>query len=55
MNPLVKQLDKRTFDVFYGNGFDNWTRFRRFHWGVKPVAGKHVSRQQINQIETILG
>ena len=54
MNPFIKQLDNRTYDVFYGNGFHNWTRFKKFHYGLKPVAGKHVDRQQINQINSLL-
>lgn len=52
--PLIKQIDNKTFDVFTGNGFHNWTRVKRFHWGIKPVEGKHLTRQQISELNSIL-
>lgn len=52
--PLIKRLDGKTFDVFTGNGFNNWTRVKRFHWGIKPVQGKFLNRQQIHELNELL-
>lgn len=54
MNPFIKKLDSKTFDVFFGNGYDGWTRVRRFHWGIKPVGGRHINRQQIHILNSLL-
>lgn len=47
----IRKLDRNTFDVFTGTGFDNWTRVRKFHWGVKPIAGGRIDRDTLNAIE----
>ena len=57
MNPaiLVKQVSRYVFDVFGGVGYDQWTRVRKQHWGIVPVAGERITRTQAKQIEQALG
>lgn len=47
---FIKRLDKNQYDVFIGNGWDNWTRIRRQHWGVQYVAGKRLPRSIISEL-----
>jgi hypothetical protein len=47
---FVKRLNKNEFDVFIGNGWNNWTRIRRNHWGVRVVGGARLSREVIHQL-----
>jgi hypothetical protein len=47
---LIRRLDHNRFDVFIGNGWDNWTRVRRHHWGVTVVAGKRIPRETIREL-----
>jgi len=47
---FIKQKEKHVFDVFVGNGWDNWTRVQRFHWGCKVVAGNHLPRNVIHEL-----
>lgn len=47
---LIRQLDPRTYDVFNGTGFEQWTRIRRFHWGFKPVQGVFLNRQVLKEV-----
>lgn len=50
----VRQLDRHIFDVFLHKGFDSWVRVRRFHWGVKPIAGERIDRDALNAINETL-
>jgi hypothetical protein len=47
---LIRRLDRNHFDVFLGNGWDNWTRVRRHHWGVAVVGGKRLPRETIREL-----
>jgi hypothetical protein len=48
---FIKRLAFNVFDVFIGNGWDNWTRVRRFKdGGVAVIDGKQVNRSTITQI-----
>jgi hypothetical protein len=47
---FVKRLDRNHYDVFIGNGWNNWTRIRRNHWGVSVVAGNRLPRDIIHQL-----
>jgi hypothetical protein len=38
---LVKQVSRYVYDIFGGVGYDTWTRVRKQHWGVVPVAGSY--------------
>lgn len=62
---IIRKLDRNTYDVFGGIGWPNadavpyasnacWTRIRRYHWGMKQIAGTFLPRQLLQQvIETI--
>lgn len=58
---LVRKLAPHVYDIFMGIGWPipdvfpgsitgTWTRVRKFHWGVKPVAGAFVSRGDCREI-----
>lgn len=47
---FIKRLAPNVYDVFNGNGWDNWTRVRRFKDGVKLIAGKPLNRSALNQV-----
>lgn len=49
-NMLIRQLSYNTFDVFIGDGWDNWTRIRKFHWGFKPIAGQFIPRHILREV-----
>lgn len=61
---LIRRLDRNTYDVFGGigwpspeegvGGYGLWTRVRRFHWGLKPVAGAPLSRPLVKEIFTAI-
>jgi hypothetical protein len=56
---IIRKLDRNTYDVFGGMGWPcedavpyasnaQWTRIRRFHWGMKPIAGTFLPRQTLH-------
>jgi hypothetical protein len=58
---LIRKLDRNTFDVFGGCGWPvtdavegassaQWTRFRRFHWGFKQIAGTFLPRPLFQEV-----
>jgi hypothetical protein len=47
---FVKRLDRNHYDVFTGNGWSDWTRIRRNHWGVSVVAGKRLPKEIIHKL-----
>ena len=58
---IIRKLDRNTYDVFGGIGWPNtdavpyasnaqWTRIRRFHWGMKPIAGTFLPRQLLHDV-----
>lgn len=47
---LIRKLDRNTYDVFGGQGWDQWTRLRRFHWGCKPIAGTFLPRPVLKDV-----
>ena len=47
---FVKRLNKNHYDVFIGNGWNNWTRLRRNHWGMSVVAGQRLPREVLKQL-----
>lgn len=47
---FIKRLTKIYYDVFMGTGWNNWTRVRRNHWGMTYIAGAHLPRETIKQL-----
>lgn len=41
---LIRRVNKQEFDVFGNQGFDSWSRVRKFHWGYKVVKGVQIPR-----------
>lgn len=52
---FIKKLKENIYDVFTDTQWDNWTRVRRFHWGVRVIAGKQLSREGIRELNRRLG
>lgn len=62
---IIRKLSHNTYDVFGGTGWPNieaypqactgqWTRIKRFHWGMKQIAGTFLPRSLLQYvIETI--
>lgn len=38
------------YDVFLGDGWEGWTRVRKHHWGVQPVAGDRLPKDVLNEL-----
>ena len=51
---FIKRLHPNVYDVFVGNGWDNWTRVKRTHYGVSVVGGKRVPRSVLKEIQGAL-
>lgn len=58
---IIRKAARGVYDVFMGMGWPKadavpqasdatWTRVRRFHWGIKPVAGAFLQRQQLQTV-----
>jgi len=47
---FIKRLHSNVFDVFLGNGFNNWSRVRRTHYGVTVVAGQKRPHYLLREI-----
>lgn len=51
---FIKRLKPNVYDVFVGNGWNNWTRVVRVKDGVKPVAGVTLYPNQLEQVKARL-
>lgn len=58
---IIRKLNRNTYDVFGGTGWPNadavphasnaqWTRIRRFHWGMKQIAGTFLPRALLQDV-----
>jgi len=58
---IVRKLSRGVYDVFMGTGWpipdaaqyatnSTWTRVRRFHWGIKPIAGAFLQRPALQSV-----
>lgn len=47
---FIKRLTNNVYDVFLGDGWNNWTRIRRNHWGVTVMSGKRLARETIHEL-----
>jgi hypothetical protein len=50
MNVQIRQAGRYVYDVFFGNGYDNWSRVRRNTWGVSVLAGGRLSPKVCKQL-----
>jgi hypothetical protein len=55
MNTLeARRIDKNTYDIFQGKGWDNWVRVRQGHNGTYRVMGEKVDHSTLKELDTIL-
>lgn len=47
---FIKKLHSNVYDVFLGNGFNNWSRVKRTHYGVSVVQGNRLPHGLLRQI-----
>lgn len=49
---FIKRLKPNVYDVFIGNGWDNWTRIRRNGPdSLQFVAGRELHRNALNEVK----
>lgn len=51
---LIRKLSPGIYDVFGDVGFDSWTRVRRYHWGMKQVAGVFLPRPVLQLVSAAI-
>jgi len=51
---FIKCLAPNVFDVFLGNGFSQWSRVRRNHYGLSVVAGNKLPHSALRAISNNL-
>lgn len=52
---LLRQVSKYVYDVFSGNGYDNWTRVRKNTWGVNVVGGTtFLNRNECKRLDKVI-
>lgn len=47
---FIKRLKPNTYDVFVGNGWNNWTRVQRRGGEIKIMEGAFLHRGILNQV-----
>lgn len=50
----VRPVAPYTYDVFLGNGFDNWSRVKKHHWGMSLLQGERLERSILNTLHEIV-
>lgn len=48
---IVKQLNEDTVDVFTGNGWENWSRFKLGVNTPKKVAGQNLTTEEYDDLK----
>jgi len=51
---LIRRVKGMVFDVFFGNGFDNWSRVRKTPRGVFVLQGYRRDSDQLKFLEAKL-
>lgn len=47
---VIRQISHNLFDVFTGEGWENWTRFKRVNGRLNLVGGTAVSKELYNTL-----
>ena len=50
----LRRIDARTYDVFVGMGWDNWSRIRQGRSSTYRVSGEHVSKPDLRDWHEVL-
>ncbi len=50
----IRRIDNNTYDVFQGNGWDNWTRVRKGRSSTYGVAGQRVNHALLKDLHSVL-
>lgn len=51
---MIRRVKGMVFDVFFGNGFDNWSRVRKTPRGVFVLQGYRRDSDQLKFLEAKL-
>jgi hypothetical protein len=52
---FIKRLKPNVYDVFDGNGWDNWTRVQRTKDGeIRVLEGRELHRNTLNKVKARL-
>ena len=58
---LIRKVEHNIYDIFMGTGWPRedavpyasdatWTRVRRYHWGLKQIAGTYLPRKVLREV-----
>ena len=50
---LIKKITNHLFDVFVGEGWEQWTRFQRNGSSLKMVAGQPLSHDNMTALRNV--
>jgi hypothetical protein len=49
-----RRIDRNTYDMFQGKGWDNHSRVRQGRNGTYVVSGEKLPRQQLRELDEVL-
>jgi len=50
----LRKVSPYVYDVFNGNGFDDWTRVRKYHWGLSCIGGIRLERRALRALQAVI-
>lgn len=51
---LLRQASRYTYDVFVGQGWDNWSRVRKNHWGLTNLSGRTLAPHHLKSLSKVI-
>lgn len=54
MNVQIRQAGRYVYDVFFGVGYENWSRVRRNTWGISVLAGGRLTPKVCKSLNEVL-
>jgi len=50
----ARRIDRHTYDLFIGTGWDNWVRVRQGRSSTYRLAGEKISKPELRELDEIL-
>ena len=51
----ARRLDRNTYDIFYGNGWDNHVRIRQGRENTYRIGGGRITHPELKELHEVLG
>jgi len=51
---FIRRIDKYTYDLFTGTGWDQWVRVRKGRSSTFRLAGEHISHGMLKWLDSFL-